>query len=427
MCATPISETLVIASGAKQSRAYCACRPGLLRRFAPRNDEVGGSYEAGMTGERRSVQGLGRPFSALRLRVRPCLDRIGHRARDGPGLALRQQLGQAGVAAFAGPTVLFDHGAFERRTRVVVEDAEGHRERAEGHFHQHMGDGAVPDVVDDHAGGLPIAVRHIDHLQRKRLMIERDALGPTGEQHRLPIREPELAILRALGSGEIVEHVLVVDDAVLEDLDEGRALMGVGRLEHIGQMLRHVEPARHEARAAAQREGAGLRRPIDRTLRRGRGGRAQAAGGRGLALGKAVDLVVEQHDLHVHVAPQHVHQVIAADGQAVAVTRDQPYVEFRIGQLDAGGESRRAAVDRVEAVAFDVIGEPAGAADAADEHRLGRICADLRQGALHRLEDRIIPAARAPANFLVRFPVLEGGGDGGHVVHGFTAFSEPSS
>src|SRR5690606_5677112 len=63
-----------------------------------------------------------------------------------------------------------------------------------------------------------------------------------------------------------------------------------------------------------------------------------------------------------------------------------------------------------------------------------RVRAQLRQGALHRLQDRVIAATGAPAHLLVRFPVLQRGGDRGHVVHGFyscpawtSARSEPSS
>src|SRR5690606_4717437 len=109
------------------------------------------------------------------------------------------------------------------------------------------------------------------------------------------------------------------------------------------------------------------------------------------------------------------------DRQAVTVARHQPHVEFGIGQLDPGRERGRAAVDRVEAVALDVVREAARAADAADEHGLGRIGADLRQRALHRLEDRVVAAARTPADLLVALPVLERGLDRGHVVHGFTS------
>ena len=47
-------------------------------------------------------------------------------------------------------------------------------------------------------------------------------------------------------------------------------------------------------------------------------------GRRILALGQAVDLVVEQDDLQVDVAADGVDQVVAADRQAVAVAGDHP-------------------------------------------------------------------------------------------------------
>src|SRR3546814_19953829 len=68
----------------------------------------------------------------------------------------------------------------------------------------------------------------------------------------------------------------------------------------------NVEPARDKPRACAKREGAGDGRPVNRTDR-GRGAaRTDPAGGRILPFGKAIDLVVEQHDLHVHIAAQHI-------------------------------------------------------------------------------------------------------------------------
>ena len=275
--------------------------------------------------------------------------------------------------------------------------------------------------MHDHAGGLPVAIDNIDHLQRQLGQVERDALDPTGlfaaEQHRFAVLEPELAIFGTLGSGEIVEPVLVIDDAVLEDFHEGRALVGIGGLEHVRQVLRHVEPAGDEAGTGTQGKSAGQRGPVDRAQRRGRAVGAFTAGRRVLAFGQAVDLVVEQQHLAVQVAAQQVHRVVAADAHPIAVAGDQPDIQFRIGQLDAGRHGRGAAVDGVEAIAFDVVGETAGAADARNEHRLGRVRAQFRQGTLHRLEDRIVAAARAPTDFLVRFPVLERGGDRRNRVH----------
>jgi len=44
-----------------------------------------------------------------------------------------------------------------------------------------------------------------------------------------------------------------------------------------------------------------------------------------LALGQAVDAVVEQDDLHADVAAHGMNEVVTADGQRIAVARDHPY------------------------------------------------------------------------------------------------------
>ena len=54
-----------------------------------------------------------------------------------------------------------------------------------------------------------------------------------------------------------------------------------------------------------------------------------------LALGQTVDPVVEQDDLQVHVAAQHVEEVVAADPQRVAVAGDHPDPELRPRRLQA--------------------------------------------------------------------------------------------
>src|SRR3546814_10420186 len=122
---------------------------------------------------------------------------------------------------------------FEARPRIVVEDAERHREFAEAHLDEHVRDAAVGDVMDDHARRLPVAIDHIDDLEFERILVERDALGAprllATEQHRLAVPEPELTVLGALRRGEVLKHVLVIDDAVLENLDERRDLVRVDR------------------------------------------------------------------------------------------------------------------------------------------------------------------------------------------------------
>ena len=193
------------------------------------------------------------------------------------------------------------------------------------------------------------------------------------------------------------------------------------RLQHRDQvLLLGVDGAGDEAGAGAQRELHRRHRILHRTAGRRRAPRADPRRGRILPLGQAVDLVVEQQDLQVDVAPKHVQHVVAADRQAVTVAGDHPDVELRVGHLHPGGDRRRPAVDRVEAVGRHVVGEARRAADAGDEHRLLRPRADVGQRLLDRLEDGVVAAAGAPADLLVRGKVAglqrRGGGDDVHAV-----------
>ena len=137
-------------------------------------------------------------------------------------------------------------------------------------------------------------------------------------------------------------------------------------------------------------------------------------GGRVLALGQPVDLVVEQQDGDVDVAAERVDQVVAADGERVAVTGDHPDVEIRPGGGQSGGDGRCPAVDRVHAVGVHVVRESGGAADARQEHGALPAHAELGHQHLHRRQDRVVAATRAPADLLVGGPVLPGGDRDGH-------------
>jgi len=97
-------------------------------------------------------------------------------------------------------------------------------------------------------GRLPIAALDVDHLEVQRGAVEGQALAAAVEQHRLAGLQPELLAGIVLG-GEGREHVVIVDDAILEDLDEGRALVGMGGGEHLGQILVHVDRPCNESAA----------------------------------------------------------------------------------------------------------------------------------------------------------------------------------
>ena len=216
--------------------------------------------------------------------------------------------------------------------------------------------------------------------------------------------------LRVVGDvffGEVRENAVVVDDAVLEYLDERRAPVRVRPFQDFRQVFLHgVHRTRDKAGAGAKGEGGRRNRVFHRPRRRRRRPGADPGGGRVLTLGQPVDLVVEQQDLQVHVAPEHVQKVVAADRQSVTVAGDHPDIEVGPGQLDPGGDGRRPAVDGVEAIGGHVIGKAGRAADAGDENGVLRHRPDLGQGALHDLEDGVIAAAGTPAHLLVGGEVL---------------------
>src|SRR3546814_11173065 len=95
-----------------------------------------------------------------------------------------------------------------------------------------------------------------------------------------------------------------------------------------------------------------------------------------------------------------MHGVVAADGQCVAVAGDDPHVQFRIGKFHAGRDGWRTAMTGLAAVGFHIIGKAAGAANAAAANTISGADAESRHGPLTGLQERISPAARAPANFL---------------------------
>jgi len=92
-----------------------------------------------------------------------------------------------------------------------------------------------------------------------------------------------------------------------------------------------------------------------------------------------------------------MHPVRGADRTAVAVAHHDEDVQVGAVELDAGGDRKSAAVDAVKAVRLEVVGEPARAADARDEHRLLRFELFGNEQFFDRREDRVITAARAPS------------------------------
>ena len=190
-----------------------------------------------------------------------------------------------------------------------------------------------------------------------------------------------------------------------------------GHLAELGPARAMTRPALHERLAAALPDDVelrlGARRQRDRVERgvqRPGGGRlghlADLGGGGVLALGEAVDPVVEQQDRQVHVAAQRVDQVVAADRERVPVAGDHPDVQVGAADGHPGGDGGGPPVDRVHPVAVHVVGEPRGAADAGDDDGVLPLHAQRRHHALERRQDGVVAAAGAPAHLLIGGEVL---------------------
>src|SRR5947199_175149 len=124
-------------------------------------------------------------------------------------------------------------------------------------------------------------------------------------------------------------------------------------------------PFSHEySRSISSRERSLSVCRSDKRRRRRRGTVvAQACRRRGLLFGQAIDEVVHDEIDHVDVLARAVIEMVATDGEAVAVAAKQKDMEIGSGQADAGGERDGAAVNEVGAVAVDEIGKTRRATD----------------------------------------------------------------
>jgi hypothetical protein len=76
-----------------------------------------------------------------------------------------------------------------------------------------------------------------------------------------------LLLARRFATGKGAEDVVIIDNAILVDFDKAGAAVRVRGLEHIRQILVHVDAAGDEPRARTEREHARRHRPVDRAER----------------------------------------------------------------------------------------------------------------------------------------------------------------
>ena len=161
-----------------------------------------------------------------------------------------------------------------------------------------------------------------------------------------------------------IKGAIVKLGAFAQALDEGKTLMVHGGFHHGKQMLGiGVRAARHKGGSSRD----GLLHRVDRLVHRSPHVRlaleADRAGRGGLFLGQAVHVVIHHHVGEVHVFAGAMVEVIAADGEGIAVAAEDKHIQILPRERDAGGKGQRAAVDIVRAVGLHKIREPATAAD----------------------------------------------------------------
>ena len=128
---------------------------------------------------------------------------------------------------------------------------------------------------------------------------------------------------------------------------------------------------------------------------------------RGLHLREGIDLVVEdQHD-RVDVVPDRMQPVVAADAEAVPVAHDRDHGELGTREAHAGGDRESAAVDSVEPVGLEVVGEAARTSDARHRDDVLRLEVVLPQHALKGRQHAVVATALTPARHL-GFVLVEG-------------------
>ena len=150
---------------------------------------------------------------------------------------------------------------------------------------------------------------------------------------------------------------------------------GLDQLLELGNVVRHFAADESGAGRGCQRAGVEMRLLIAERSRRGQP--RLRRGRRHLAAGHAVDLVVEHQAGQLEIAPAGVDQMIAADGETVAVAGDDDDMQIGTRQREAGRIGQRPAVRHMESIGVDIGRQPPGAANAGDDREFVLVDAEI--------------------------------------------------
>ena len=193
-------------------------------------------------------------------------------------------------------------------------------------------------------------------------------------------------------------------DAFTQAFDDAEALVVHGALDHLDHVvdLGGVRPG-DEARPGADELFHRVHRLVDRAGRVGLRFETDGRRGRGLLLGQAIDEVVHDEVDQVDVLARAVIEMVAADGEAVAVAAEEKDVQVGPGQADAGRERDGAAVNEMRAVAVHEIREARGTTDPGEGDDLLVIELPFLEDFVIGSEHREVAAARTPGGVIGRY------------------------
>jgi hypothetical protein len=202
-----------------------------------------------------------------------------------------------------------------------------------------------------------------------------------------------------------IEHIREKFDAFAQAFDNAEALVIERALDHLNHVIdvRGVG-ARDEARSAGDQFFHRIDRLIDRAGGIGLALESDGRRRRGLLLGQAVDEVVHDEISHVDVFAPAVIDMIASDGESIAVAAEQKHMQIGPGEADARRQRDGAAMNVVRAVAVDEIRKTRRTTDACEGNDLFMFDVAFLKHLIERGQHSEISAAGTPGGVI--------GGDG---------------
>ena len=161
----------------------------------------------------------------------------------------------------------------------------------------------------------------------------------------------------------------VVSGADLEDFDKGESGVIEGLVKGFGHVLDVAgEGAGDESRVKAEHDFGGVDGIGNDAVGGGIHGEAFARGGGGLAGGESVDGVVVLDECEGIIVADGVDEVVDAFGISGTVAGGGDGGKIGVGEGDASGKGKDAAVETVDSVAVDLVGTVAVATNVEAEH-----------------------------------------------------------